>query len=707
MFSKKQENGEGTEGIPAPGSDFLELIYHVSREFASALDLRTVLQRVVFLSMKNVGAKSGSILVVDDLGKPVESVIITGEHVLDNTTQQLRITMDKGLAGWVARNRQPVLISNTNKDERWLRKKYASDVEASSKSAVSAPIMVRDRLVGVMTLAHETPGFFTPDHLNLVQAIADQAGIAILNARLYEESQRQARVMTALAESAAAITGSLDLEDVLLRILEQVSQAMNVQAVALALIDSKTDELVFRASIGWDRSSQTEIRLPRGSGITGWAAREGNVVIVQDPKTDPRYDPEIEHRTNLHHIKALAVAPIRSQGEIIGVLEAANPLAGYFDPEASMVMRGIGSLAGTAIRHAQLFEQLQSAHQRYRELFEDSIDPILVTNQKGKIVEANRQAILRLGYERDHLTGMDIGQIHLFDKNKIDPDFQALSNSATISYESTLKTNNGQVVPVEVYARQVTIEDSTFLQWILRDISERKSLDTLRQDLISMVYHDLQSPLANVVSSLDVVETMLPDDESIRSLIAIAIRSTQRIQRLISSLLDINRMEAGQTVMECQWVDPGNLVKEAVEIVMPFVENKKQNLKTVLPQDLPKLWIDPDMIRRVLINLLENAVKFTNQKGLIEVIVGYRQSEVEFTVKDSGQGIPENERERIFDKYTRLNPQASPKGLGLGLAYSRLAIEEHGGRIWVESEPNSGSRFIFRLPVNNKTKRSD
>ena len=287
MFSKKPENGEGTERVPAPGSDFLELLYHVSREFAGALDLRTVLQRVVFLSMKNVGAKSGSVLVVDDSGKPVESVIITGEHVMDNTTQQLRITMDKGLAGWVARNRKPVLISNTNKDERWLRKKYGSDVEASSKSAVSAPIMVRDRLVGVMTLAHETPGFFTQDHLDLVQAIADQAGIAVLNARLYDESQRQARVMTALAESSAAITASLDLEDVLLRILEQVSQAMNVQAVALALIDSKTDELVFRASIGWERESQIEIRLPVGRGITGWAAHEGNVVIVQDPKNRP------------------------------------------------------------------------------------------------------------------------------------------------------------------------------------------------------------------------------------------------------------------------------------------------------------------------------------------------------------------------------------------------------------------------------------
>lgn len=703
MFRTTSENGEGNARVPVSGSAFLELLYHVSREFAGALDLRTVLQRVVLLSMKSVGAKSGSILVIDDSGKAVESVIVTGERILDNTTQRLRITLDKGLAGWVARNRQAALITNTSKDERWLRKRYGAEVEASSKSAVSAPLMVRDRLVGVMTLAHETPGFFTQDHLDLVQAIADQAGIAVLNARLYDESQRQAKVMTALAESAAAITASLELEDVLLRILQQVSNALNVQAVSLALTDPETEELVFRAAIGWGGKAQQHIRLSKESGITGWAAREGKVVIVQDPKTDPRYDPEIERRTRLVHIKALAAAPIHAQGKVLGVVEAVNPIEGYFGPDASVVMKGIGSLAGTAIRHAQLFEQLQSAHQRYRELFEDSVDPILVTDRSRQIVEANRKAITRLGYDQDQLTGMDIGLIHQIDASKIDPGFQSLGNGATVSYESNLVTHTGQEVPVEVYVRQVKIDGDVYLQWILRDISERKSLDTLRQDLTSMVYHDLQSPLANVVSSLGVAETMLPDeDDTLQSLIAIAIRSTQRIQRLIRSLLDINRIEAGVPGAECQWASPETLVKEAVEVITPFLENKDQELRLVLPEKLPDLYIDPDMIRRVLINLLENAVKFTNQKGLVEVMVEDHQAELVFSVKDSGPGIPAGDLERIFEKYTRLKAQKGPKGLGLGLAFCRLAVEEHGGRIWVESEPGSGSRFIFSLPVKKR-----
>ena len=169
----------------------LELIYHVSRELSSALDLRTVLQRVVFLSMRTVGASSGSLIVLDDTGKPVESAIIIGEKVHDHTTQRLRATLDYGLAGWVVRNRAAALVPDTGQDERWTSRQYEQEERFGPKSAVAAPLLTRDMLVGVITLVHPRPGFFTPEHLALVQAIADQAGIAVLNARLYAESQRR------------------------------------------------------------------------------------------------------------------------------------------------------------------------------------------------------------------------------------------------------------------------------------------------------------------------------------------------------------------------------------------------------------------------------------------------------------------------------------------------------------------------------------
>jgi sigma-B regulation protein RsbU (phosphoserine phosphatase) len=162
----------------------LELLYDISREFAAALDLRTVLHRVIMLSMKTVGAVSGSIIVLDDLGQPVDSAFLLRGQPHDQNTLRLRLTYERGLAGWVGRRRVAALIKDTSKDERWYQRPDDALDRTGPKSAVSAPIMGREQLVGVITLVHPQPGFFTQEHLELFQAIADQAGVAILNARL-------------------------------------------------------------------------------------------------------------------------------------------------------------------------------------------------------------------------------------------------------------------------------------------------------------------------------------------------------------------------------------------------------------------------------------------------------------------------------------------------------------------------------------------
>ncbi|MEJ2301298.1 MAG: GAF domain-containing protein [Anaerolineales bacterium] len=689
----------------------LELLYHVSRELATALDLRTVLQRVLILSMRNIGAISGSLIALDDSGQPIESAIIYGSQVFERTTQQLRATLEHGLAGWVTRQHQAVLVQDTSQDKRWLRRPDDAPDRTGPKSALSVPLMVRDRLIGVMTLVHPQPGSFSLDHLALVQAIADQASIAVFNARLYAESQRQARVMTAVAESAAFITASLHLDEVLQRILEQISQALGTEVVSLALIDPKEEFLEFKASTGRIGQSVVGMRLKIGQGIAGWVAKEGRGAVVPDVSEDPRFYPQFDKLTGFD-TRAIACAPIRSRGSIIGVLEALNPVEGIFDPEALLVLTGIGSLAGTAIRHAQLFEQLQAAHQRYRELFEDSIDPILITDWQGRIIEANRQAEITTHYAKDALRDMLAGELHAIDMQALGADFEKLTGGETISYESTLKTRSGREVPVQVHAREVdwTVDlapaqgsfarERPHVQWILRDMTERKNLETLRNDLISMIYHDLRSPLANVVSSLDVLASLssLEEDPAFKSLLEIAMRSTERIQRLTNSLLDLNRLEAGQPVGDLKPTDPLTLVSEAVEAVMPIARNKEQSVDLTLPEQAPLVSADGDMIRRVLSNLLENAVKFAPAGGTISVGAREEGDSVLMWVKDDGPGIPGSEHERIFDKYTRLQAKDGPKGIGLGLAYCRLAVEAHKGRIWVESEPGEGSIFCFTLP---------
>src|SRR5215207_7745655 len=677
----------------------LELLYHVSRQVATALDLRTVLQRVLYEAIQNVGGERCSVIVLDEAGKAVDATIVYRTQVHEHTTQQMRDTMERGLAGWVTRNRKGALVLDTSKDDRWLMRPDDAMDRSGAKSAICVPLQAREKLVGVLTLVHPAPNAFSEEQLDLMQAIADQAGIAVLNARLYTESQRQARVMTALAEGAAAMNVSLRMEDVYQRILIQTIQALQVETVALGMIDG--DSLIFRAAAGQNAGNILRKKIALGDGIVGLAARDGRGVVVADVSQDKNFSDA--DKFGGVEARAIIVAPIQAQGRALGIIEAINPIAGSFDPDALLVMTGIGGLAGSTIQNAQLFERLQAAHQRYHELFEDSIDAMLITDWSGHILEANRQAILLSGYTREVLQTLTIDQLHEVSWNRVGMEFETLRENRTCSYESSLLSEDDTRTPIEVHARRVEFDETDSIQWILRDITERKELDRLREDLTAMIYHDLRSPLANIVSSLDVLYSMVTEDdkETVLTILKIAENSTDRIQRLVSSLLDVNRLESGQPVADQKVVDPILLIRNAVRDVEPSARGRRQIFVVDLPPsgEIPSIWVDADMARRVLINLMENASKFTHTDEQLEVGARHEGNWVHMWVKDNGTGIPPVEQDRIFDKFTRLRGTNKAGGLGIGLAFCRLAVLGHGGKIWVESEPGKGATFHFTFPI--------
>ncbi len=676
----------------------LELLMNVSREVAAALDLRTVLQRLLFAVMQYVGGERSSIIVLDDSGKPVDATIVYGKQLHEHTTQQLRDTVERGLAGWVVQYRKPALVPDTSRDQRWLRRADDSADKTGAKSAICVPLMTRERLVGVLTLVHPIPNTFKETHLELMQAIADQASVAVLNARLYNESQRTARVMTALAEGAAAINTSLEMGDVWRRALNQTMQALQVETVALALIDAPGSDLVFHAAAGKDSSNISGRRIPGGRGLTGMVVNKGQGVVIPSVRQDPRFD-MTEHLGGIE-IRSVSIAPIQAQGKVTGVLMAINPVSGSFDPDALMVMNGLGSIAGTTIQNAQFLSRLQKAHKRYRELFEDSVDPIVITDWDGRVLEVNRQAVELSGHSSEALRSMTIDLLHEVNLNKTGQKFETLKQSGECNYESVLYQQDSGTRPIEVHVHRVEFEEADSVQWILRDITERKELDALRDDMIAMIYHDLRSPLGNIVSSLELMDTLLPADDTLRNMLNIARNSTARIQRLVNSLLDINRLESGQPVTDQHAIDPLLLVREALRDVEPFAKGRHQTVENKAAGVLPLIWVDVDMTHRVFINLLENAIKYTPSGGRVEIGAQTTTgTSVKFWVRDNGPGISAIDRERVFDKFTRLRGKDSPSGLGVGLAFCKLAVQGHGGKIWVESEPGNGTTFWLTLPV--------
>jgi len=693
------------ENIHAPedrNRALLELLMAVSRDVVSALDLRTVLQRLLLAALRHIGGLRGSIVVLDEQGRPVDATIVNDGHIHEQTVQQLREPLERGLAGWVVKHRKSVLLPDTWKDDRWLRRLDDGADQSGAKSAVCVPLLARDRLIGVLTLVHPAPNGFTADHLHLAQALADQASVAVLNARLYTESQRTARIMSVLAEAAVTINATLELPELWRRILAQTMRALQVETAALALVEPLTPdtqheaELVYIAADGRNAGHIVGRRVPATVGLAGQVMHERRAVLVQDTTRDRRFG-EADRIGGLN-IRALIISPIMADGQLIGVLEAINPASGSFDSDATMVMVGLASLAGSNIQHARFLEQVRQSQRLYRELFEESIDPILITDWEGNVLEANRQALGLAGFKPDQIREVSIDQLHDVNWNRTGLNFEALRVHDICVYESVLFRQDGHIIPVEVNARRVQFEQSEALQWTLRDISVRRELSSLRDDMTGMIYQDLRSPLGNIISSLDILAGMLPPERTLRSLLEIAQGSAARIQRMLSSLLDITRFEAGGHVTTQKAADPLALIAEARRDVEGMFQSRRQHFEVSLPAALPLVWVDVDMIHRVLVNVLENASKYTQLEGHITLEAQATGVFVRLAVRDNGPGIAEPDHARVFEKFARVRSKEQA-GMGIGLAFSKLAVEGHGGEMHLESELGKGSTFWFTLPV--------
>ncbi|MEA1977273.1 MAG: GAF domain-containing protein [Chloroflexota bacterium] len=675
---------------------FASTLQEIARTISSSLDPTSVFEQVLEQLRRVIEYDSASVFLVnDDHLQPVAAFGFADiQEVLNHS---LRID-EGGLGVEVFKAGKIMVVADVQQEPTWVERGILQE-SGMIRGWIGAPLIVRDRVVGVLNVDSHRVGAYGLKDAELVSAFADQAATAVANAQLYGEIQRRVQSMTALTETARSVTASLDLDEVLQRITERTMDSLEVEAASLALIDEKTGELEFRVASGRGAGQIVGLRLMKGQGLAGWVVEHKEAVFVSDVQSDPRFHSKVDELIG-YTTRVMASVPIQVQEKIIGVIEAINPRGDDLALEQIELLRGIADLAGTAIVRAQLFKETQAARQRYASLFEDSIDTILITDLAGEVTDANNRAETILGLPRTELLGMDISNLHMIDKELLSADLSELSLGETISYDSQVTNEQGGYLPVEVYVKRIDIEAVSFLQWILRDVTERLELAKLRSDLTSMIFHDLRSPLGNIISSLEVLrESLVGDDETIQAVLSIASRSSRRASRLVESLLDLDRLEADQAVLNKSETSIGALVAEAVEEVHPTAEAKGQQLRMELAPGLPMVLMDVDMVRRVLINLLENAIKFSRGGDLIQISVRQVEDYLQIAVKDSGVGISPRDRERIFEKFTRLGGEERPKGLGLGLAFCRLAVEAHEGQIWVESEEGKGSTFTFTLPV--------
>ncbi len=674
----------------------LATLNEITKKFSATLEPETVFPEILSQLERVVEFDSASILVLDqDQLRLVSCRGCSNPEKINGW----KIQVDpENVFGRVLNDRTPLVIEDIREEPDWVMPE-GIDPEKVVRGWIG-PLIVKDRAVGVLTVdSHVNTAFSTYD-ADVVALFADQAATAVANTQVFTESKLRLQALEELSRAALVVNASLDLDVVLQQIMAQTKFSLDVEAASLCLLDEQTDELVFRAAIGKGAEEILGMRFQRGQGIAGWVVQEGRLLVTMDVSKEPLHNRDIDQTIGFE-TRALACAPIVVHGKPIGALEAVNPVRHEFLPHEIELLMGIAALAGSAIAHAWMYAASQAAQRRYAGLFEGSIDPILISDLTGKITDANQRAQDFLGMPLSELMGRLVTSLHRSPGDDLSNPAK-LRPGESSAYTCQILHEDGQETHVEVYLKRIDIGQEPVLQWILRDASERMALDELRTDLTSMIFHDLRSPLGNIISSLEILQSTFSEpDETAQTVISIAERSSRRLSRLIDSLLDLNRLESGMAVLNKTRSSISQLVLDTIEESIPIAESKNHHLSADLfSEKIPPMSFDVDMIRRVLSNLIDNAIKYTPTGGEISVQVEKIEDMVVVRVRDNGPGIPRREHQAIFEKFSRLRKRGKPvKGLGLGLAFCRLAVEAHGGEVWVESSVGKGSTFSFTLPV--------
>lgn len=391
------------------------------------------------------------------------------------------------------------------------------------------------------------------------------------------------------------------------------------------------------------------------------------------------------------------------------------------------LLRSLAGQASASIENSRLYsetlrlynltdERLARRLEQLQALLNSVRDGVLMLDRTGQIVLVNPTAADMLGDSAENLLQQSLNPATSarplgFEPLELDKLLDSLESSPPGQPESTIFERNGSQPRTFVERTEVPVRDEgsgRLMGWLmmLRDVTEERERAEWRADLTRMIVHDLRNPITTLVSAVDQLERRLPEDEKplVGDLVEAARHGCGSMLEMVDSLMDINRAEAGQFVIEQEAQRMSTLVTRVVEHMLPLATQQDVALSFQFPDDLPLVWGDEELIRRVLVNLLDNALKFTPEghsvTGLLQVEPADEgEPGVRVIITDEGPGIPETERGLIFERFITFNRGGGQvRGTGLGLTFCKLAVEAHGGRIWVDDAPEGGSQFSFTLP---------
>jgi PAS domain S-box-containing protein len=372
----------------------------------------------------------------------------------------------------------------------------------------------------------------------------------------------------------------------------------------------------------------------------------------------------------------------------------------------------------TERRHSEA--AVLTSEARYRRLFETAKDGILILDARtGRIADANPFMTELLGFPRDEFLGKELWEIGLFsDISENQAAFRELQAKGYIRYANLpLQTRRQQKVEVEFVSNVYEVDHRKVIQCNIRDISERCGLERMTQlqaaaladlhrrkdEFLAMLSHELRSPLAPILNAVHLLRSQGTENLIHHQARGIIERQVGHLSRLVDDLLEVSRITSGKVRLHRERLDLRGIVKGAVESVQSTIDRRHHELLVTMPSEPVWLSVDPNRMEQVIVNLLNNACKYTEEGGRLAITVAVEEDQAVLRVHDSGVGIASDLLPHIFDLFIQADKSLdrSDGGLGIGLALVQRLTELHGGTVQAFSAGvGQGSEFVLRLPAS-------
>jgi signal transduction histidine kinase len=577
-------------------------------------------------------------------------------------------------------------------------------------SLVAIPLIVEDRVIGVVEAGSVAYAQFVDDDARLLQLIADRIALAINQATLHDAERAAQERLQFLSEASALLASSLDVDETLGRVarlavphfadwcaVDLVQPDGSLARVAIAHLDPQRSDLAERLFAAFPANVEDEF------GI-GAVVRSGRPLLAREIDTDAvraAYGTQPDYLEALLRLElsSLMILPLVARDRTLGALTfvSAESRRRYGDADLAFTQELAGR-AAVAVDNAQLYGEAAERAQAARVLASVG-DGVFLVDRSGYVRTWNRAAAAATG-----LTAADV-----VDRPAVDaiPGWAAIAARVSVA-EPGAAAARPESLPLDLGDREVwlsihgvAVPDGVV--YAFRDLTEERALEQMRTEFVSTVSHELRTPLAAIYGAAMTLRRsdVALDAEQRARLLDVVSGEADRLARTVNDILWASRLDTDSLHVSIQNCDASALVRDVVQAQEAHLDAAHE-LAVDVANGLPPVAGDPDKVGRVLINLVDNAIKYSPDGGCVKVQVRRVGTLVRFSVADEGLGIPPAEQRRVFEKFYRLDPQMNRGvgGTGLGLYICRELVRRMDGRIWLESGgAGRGSTFHVELPA--------